>query len=88
MRDTPDHIRKKQIEIILSKPMNERLRMTLDMIDFARETTHRLIKRQHPEFTDLEVKVELFRRTYKNDFTPEEMDRIVTWMKREERRLP
>ena len=80
MRDTPDYIRKKQIEIILSKPMNERLRMTLDMIDFARETTRRLIKREHPEFTDVEVNIELFRRTYKNDFTPEEMQNIIAWM--------
>jgi hypothetical protein len=33
MNDTPEHVKQKQLEIWLSKPVEERLRLTLTMND-------------------------------------------------------
>jgi len=77
MTDTPDYIYAKQFEIFFSKPPKERVLRNLAMTEFVRETTRRRIKRQNPKFSDLEVKIEMFRQFYSNEFTPDEMENII-----------
>lgn len=80
MTDTPEYIYNKQFEIFYSKPLKERFLMNLELSEFVRETTRRRIKRQHPDFSEMEIKQEVFRQFYADTFTQEQMSRIFsTW---------
>lgn len=83
MNDTPPEIRKKQLEIIFSKTEEERFRMGLQMIDFVRQAARNRVREKNPGISELELKVEVFRQTYKEDFPPEEMEKIVQFMRNE-----
>lgn len=76
MNDTPDFIRKKQLEIVLSKPISERFQMGLEMIEFFIQQTRATIRRQHPDYTEAQVSFEFVRRVYPDVFGAEEMERI------------
>ncbi len=80
MTDTPEYIYAKQFEIFYSKSLKERFLMNLELSEFVRETSRRRIKRQNPNFSDLEVKQEVFRQSYTDEFSREQMNQIFqTW---------
>jgi len=77
MKDTPDEIYAKQFAIFMAKPIKERFLLNLQLTELVRETTQRRIKRQHPEFNDDEVKIEMIKQFYSNDFSADEMEAII-----------
>lgn len=81
MDDTPQHIKQKQYDIIMSKPLKERIYMAFDMIDFSRSLIRSSIKRDIPDISPIDLHLELFRRFYKNDFDDETMEKIISQMK-------
>lgn len=81
MDDTPDYIKKKQFDIIMSKPFSERLHMAFDMIDFSRTLIKSGIKRENPDISPVELHIELFRAFYKNDFDEQTLNKIISQMR-------
>ena len=77
MKDTPDHIRQKQNEIWLAKSPQERVRLGFEMIDDSIKMTRFFIQQQHPEISERDLKVAVFRRFYQNDFSEEELQKII-----------
>ncbi len=80
MLDTTEEFRRKQIEIILAKTPRERGQMAMDMIESMRSLVKNSIMVQYPHYTEKEVIAELFRRYYKNDFSPEKIEEITKGM--------
>ncbi len=81
MNDTSPQMREKQLEVNYSKSSAERAMMGVDMTDSVKRIVTNSIRNKHPEYTELELKVAVFRRYYKNDFTPEKMEEIIAGMK-------
>jgi hypothetical protein len=77
MTDTPRHIYKMQHDIIVAKPMQERMLMGFAMIDDARTIVENSIKIKNPSITKAELAVAVFKRFYKNDFPPELLEKIA-----------
>lgn len=77
MTDTPEYIFNKQFEIFFSKPLKERLLMNFEMTEFVREATRRRIKRNHPEYSELDIKIEMFKQFYSDYFSVQQLNSIV-----------
>ena len=88
MNDTSLKMRKKQLEIIHAKTSSERAMMGIDMIDSVKKIVTNSIKNRHPEYSELELKVAVFKRYYRNDFTPDQMEKIIQGMHRFHQSLP
>lgn len=76
MNDTPEHMAKKQFEIIAAKPLEERLRMGFEMIEMSRGIIKSRIKEKNPGMSDMDLKAELFKTFYRFDFEEDELKRI------------
>ena len=80
MTDTPDYIRQKQREIWLAKPIEERMRLGLDLIQEVNEQIEDRIRTQNPNFTEGEIRAEFIRQMYKNDLSPEYLEAVTQWV--------
>jgi hypothetical protein len=82
MNDTPDYIRKKQHEIWMAKPVAERFRLGLELIDEVNQQIKDRIRREHPAFTEGECMAEFIRQMYKDDLSPHYLHDVMEWMKK------
>ena len=80
MNDTPDWIRRKQIEIFLAKPEQERWALGFGMIDEVQQMVRNSIRQAHPAWSEIEISVAVFKRYYQNDFSPLLLERIALQM--------
>jgi hypothetical protein len=76
MTDTPEFIRKKQIEIFLSKSEKDKWHLGLGMIDEVWNSVKKSILKEQPTLSEAELMVELFKRYYKKDFPPLVLEKI------------
>ena len=77
MSDTPLDIRRLQGQIVLGKPLQERLRMVFEMMEGGQQMVAERLLRLHPEWSDAKLKAAVFERIYRDDFSADEMKRIV-----------
>ena len=77
MKDTPENIIQKQREIIHSKSPDERFMMGVEMINFGRMMVESSIRQSNPHISEIDLKVETFKRYYSQSFDPEEMNKII-----------
>lgn len=68
MQDTNDFIRKKQFEIIYAKPLEERVLMALKLMENAILIAENRIKRQHPTFSEIDIKIQRVKEFYADNF--------------------
>lgn len=80
MNDTPLEIQELQRSIWMQKPIRERVRLGLEMIDEGFAIVRRSIQNNNPSFNEREVVVELFRRLYGNEFSEEEQKPILEFL--------
>ena len=80
MKDTTAEIEKKQKEIFMAKSPGERLVICLEMTDFARALVESGIKAKNPHISSFELRAEVFKRFYKNDFQPDKLEKIARWL--------
>jgi len=76
MKDTPEAVEKMYHDLLMSRTPADRVRMACSMHATARA----IIRAGIPDDawdTEKDLRLEVFRRFYREDFTPEEMDRIV-----------
>ncbi|HEY4654854.1 MAG TPA: hypothetical protein VIH22_10085 [Cyclobacteriaceae bacterium] len=80
MNDTPDHIHKKQLEIILSKTPGQRFLMGLQMMEDVRQLVLSGIRKERPGISDKELKIAFISRYYKNDLSEERLKDVIAWI--------
>jgi len=78
--DTPEYIRQKQHEIWLAKPIEERMRLGLELIQEVNEQIEDRIRTQNPTFTEGEIRAEFIRQMYKDDLSPEYLEAVTQWV--------
>jgi len=76
--DTSIEAHKKQREIIFSKTVSERFMMGMDMSDFGIQLVIDNLKKNSSREP---LKIQLIKRLYGKDFSPEEMEQIVNHFK-------
>lgn len=81
MNDTTPEMWKKQHEIMLAMPVRQRFMEGADMIDFTRILVENGIRKQNPGISDLDMKMAVFKKYYKNDFTEEQLNDIFLFFK-------
>jgi hypothetical protein len=81
MTDTPEHIRKKQNEIWLSKPVAERFALACSAIDEMNKQTEDRIKRQNPGISEGDMRAEFIRQMYKDELAPEYLEDVMKWVR-------
>lgn len=81
MNDTPKHIQQKQFEIIIAKPLKERLDGLFEMTELSRKIIQNRIKTKMPEISEIDLKVELFKTFYRFDYDHETLCRIAESMR-------
>lgn len=76
MNDTPDYIREKQIEIFNSLDVSNKLVMALQLMEDGRHLIESGVRSEYPGISDIDCKIETFRRMYRYDFTEEQFQEI------------
>ena len=81
MNDTSLIAHKKQMEIIMSKTAQERFMMGIEMMNDVRKMVENSIRLQFPHISPVEFHIEVFKRYYRKDFSPEHLERICQSMR-------
>lgn len=82
MNDTPEHIRKKQFEIYNRKSDAEKMKGLFDLTELSRKIILDQLRKKNPEMSEIDLKVELFRIFYKDDFNPEKLNEISEFLRK------
>jgi hypothetical protein len=64
--DTPEAVSRIQQKIWMSKPIEERIRLSLQMIDDARSMQIHGLKMRYPHWTDEDIRIHQLKRMLKN----------------------
>jgi hypothetical protein len=81
MKDTSPEMRKIQSAITFAMTPQERFMQGVEMIDYVRMVVENSIKAQNPTISETELKVQVFRRYYQKDFSPEKLEEIIAWLR-------
>jgi len=81
MNDTPKHILQKQFEIIYAKPLKDKIAGLFEMTELSRSIILNQLKQKNPEYTEIDLKIELFKKFYKFDFDNETLNKIADKMR-------
>jgi hypothetical protein len=84
MNDTPPDVDAAFSAMFATLTPTQRVRTMSEMFDTARRLLVSGIRAEQPGITDTELKVEVFLRTYRDDYTPAERDRIVADLRRQD----
>jgi hypothetical protein len=80
--DTPKEIRKIQNLIFFQKTIRERFEIGIGMIEEGKKIVKNSIKSKKPEISDIDLKIAVFERFYKNDFSEEKKEDIIAAMRK------
>jgi hypothetical protein len=81
MTDTSPETVKVQLEIMLSKSESERFRIGDELNAFGRKVLESSIRRDFTGISEIDLKIEVFRRCYVSFFSQDEIERIIISMK-------
>ncbi len=82
MNDTPKYILEKQFEIVMEKPLQERVRNLFEMTELSRRIIRNRIEANNPDIPEVELNIELFKAFYRSDFDDHSLNQIADSMKR------
>ena len=82
MSDTPKHVLRKQFEVVMAIPLDERIKNLFEMTELSRRIVKNRLKVSYPELTESELEIELFKAFYHSDFDDQSMNQIVESMRR------
>jgi len=80
MSDTTQDISRKQIEILLAKSEEERFKIGDELASFGRKVLEGSIRNEIPGISDIDLKIEVFKRCYSMTYSPEELNLIICAM--------
>jgi hypothetical protein len=81
MTDTKPETATKQLEIMLLKSESERFRIGNELNAFGRKVLADSILRENPGISELDLKIEVFKRCYSSFYSKEELDHILISMR-------
>jgi len=81
MNDTPKYILQKQFEIMYAKSLKEKIDGLFEMTELSRKIILNQLHLKNPEFSEIDLKVELFKAFYRYDFENETLFRIAESMR-------
>lgn len=84
MNDTPEYIKLKQREIFNSIPEGTRLVMALQLMEDGKNLIASGVRNEFPGISDLDCKIETFRRMYRYDFSEEQFQQIFDAFRKKE----
>lgn len=77
LTNTPEHIRKKQCELIMALSPEQRGKMAMEMIDMGRMVLRNRLMQENPVISEASLCGEMFRCLYKDRFSPEKLEKII-----------
>jgi hypothetical protein len=83
VNDTPPDVDAAFTAMFATLTPSQRVRMMSEMFDTARRILVSGIRSEQPDITDTELKVQVFLRTYRDDYPPAERDRIVAYIRQQ-----
>jgi hypothetical protein len=81
MKDTASEMVFKQLEIFLSKSESERFQISDDLNMFGRKVLESSIRQEQSGITEIDLKIEVFKRCYNDFYSPDEFSRIILSMR-------
>jgi len=81
MNDTPKYILQKQFEIIYAKPLQDKIAGLFEMTELSRNIILNQLKQKNPGLSEIDLKIELFRKFYKFDFDNATLNKIIEEMR-------
>jgi len=78
MIDTNEEMHRKQLEVIYAKSPEERFIIGGELIELGRYIVENSIKLQNPDLSELDLKIEVLKRYYSQEFSPEELNKIIS----------
>ncbi len=78
MKDTGPEMLDMQREFLMAKTDSEKFMMSIDMYETAKAFVKSEILFENPNISFSELRKEIFRRFYKNDFSKYEMEKIIS----------
>ncbi len=81
MQDAPVDIIQKQREIIHAKSADERFMIGVEMINFGRMMVESSIRQNNPNISEIDLKIETFKRCYSQSFDSEELIKIINGLR-------
>jgi hypothetical protein len=75
--DTPKEVRKIQNQIFFQKTVQERFEIGIGMIEEGKKIVESSIKFKNPKISDIDLKVAVFERFYRDDFSEEKKKNII-----------
>lgn len=82
MKDTPPDVEAAVTRLMMQRSPSERAMMAFEMFDMARALMTADIRAHHPDISEVELRVQIFERTYGSDFGDAERARIVERIRR------
>lgn len=82
MNDTPSHINRKLSELLQKKTSTERYMMGWSMHETSKYLITQAIMKENPQFTETDLKKELFLRFYQDDFNEEQKEKILNHLEK------
>lgn len=76
MHDTPPDVAEAFTALMMQRSEGERAMMAFEMFDLARALMTADIRARYPSIDDDELRVQIFERTYGNDFNEDDRIRI------------
>jgi hypothetical protein len=83
MNDTPPDVDAAFSAMFATLTPTQRVRMMSEMFDTVRRILVSGIRAEQPDISDTELKVQVFLRTYRDDYAPDERDRIVAFIRQQ-----
>jgi hypothetical protein len=77
MNDTTREIQQIQFEIVMAKPLKQRLNGLFEMTELSRKIIQNRILVNNPNISDVELKVELFKVFYRSEFNEHSLQQIA-----------
>jgi len=81
MTDTTPEINRIQFDIMLSKSESERFRIGEELITFGRKVLESSVRQENPGISEIDLKIEVFKRCYSSFYSKEEQARIILSLK-------
>ena len=78
--NTPDHIRRIQNQILRDRSAEERGQMAIEMFEMGRLAVKNRLRQQNPDFSEAELKGEIFKCFYRDKFDADKMGKIVAYI--------
>lgn len=80
--DTSEEMDNAQIAWYRKLTSTERFFYTAQMMDEGKLLVASSIKSNHPDISKIDLEIETFKRIYRNDFLPEQIEEITTSMRK------